>query len=258
MKSFKDWLKLNEVRFKGLHRQFVNSHPEIPKYVGNQIYQNRIVPDFSKALKSHSASINANPYSPSYSNEDPNLAPTVAYQANTPENTPRPSPAGMLSGNQYLNDIVWPPRPIVTNVSPLDFDQATLSIFINWRFGFSPKNHAVRNDSQRFDVQRQLLKAQQEGDNEPVIAIKEGDKYKLFEGFHRTMMLLLSPDDNTKGAPEDQIELLRQKGSLENLDFSRWTPVPIKMYVGSKKPTSPKSPFSPTSSTRTVAAMEES
>ena len=255
MTSFKHWLKLNEIRFKGLHRQFVKSHPEIPKYVGNQIYQNRIVPDFSKALKSHSAS--TNPYSPSYSNEDPNLAPTVAYQANAPENTPRPSPAGMLSRSQYLNDIVWPSKPVVVNLSPLDFDPTTLSVFINWRFGFSPKNHAVRNDSQRFDVQRQLLKAQQEGDNEPVIAIKEGNKYKLFEGFHRTMMLLLSPDDSSKGAPQDQIEILRQKGNTENLDFSRWTQVPVKMYVGTKRPMPFKPQSRTTSGSTSVAAMDE-
>jgi hypothetical protein len=165
----------------------------------------------------------------------------------------------MISGNQYLNEIVWPSKPTIVNLSPLDFDPTTLSVFINWRFGFSPKNHAVRNDSQRFDVQRQLLKAQQEGDNEPVIAIKEGNKYKLFEGFHRTMMMLLSPDDNSKGAPQDQIEILKQKENTQNLDFSRWTPVPIKMYVGSKKQTIPQSQsqFNPMSKPTSLVSMDE-
>jgi len=133
-----------------------------------------------------------------------------------------------------LKDIVWEKRPRTIEVGPLDFDQGTLGLFLQWRFGFAPKNQLVRNDTNRFAVQRKKLIDQIAGDNEPIIIVKEGNKYRLLEGYHRTMIFLLWPYQDVPGAPPDQIEILEKGGDPNMLDFAKWLRVPIKAYIGTK------------------------
>ena len=40
--EFKEWLQLDEIRLKGLHRMFKQEHPDMPKYVQNDLYTSRI------------------------------------------------------------------------------------------------------------------------------------------------------------------------------------------------------------------------
>lgn len=230
---FKEWLELDESRFKGFQRQFRQSHPEIPDYVAKQFYYNRLSPHFGRMVQDYSAQVGSTVATPSADpNVDPRIAPTVLKTQTAVGSVP--SPIDVINGNDFLKDIFWMKKPAIVHVTPLDFDRTTLNLFLQWRFGFSPKDAAVRNDTHRFDVQRQMLMKQQEGKNEPVVMIKYGNQFKLIEGYHRTMLRLLSPHDPQKGAPPDQVQIL-QSGDLRQIDLSRWNPVPLRAYIGIHK-----------------------
>jgi hypothetical protein len=36
--NFIEWLQLDEIRMKGLHRMFKQEHPDMPRYVQNDLY----------------------------------------------------------------------------------------------------------------------------------------------------------------------------------------------------------------------------
>lgn len=54
------------------------------------------------------------------------------------------------------------------------------------------------------------------------------------EGWHRTMNYLVFDHNETIGAPQDQIEILKNGGDIRQIDFSKWRPVPISAFVGIK------------------------
>ncbi|MDF2422456.1 MAG: hypothetical protein OPY06_05545 [Nitrosopumilus sp.] len=145
----------------------------------------------------------------------------------------KPSPNDLLN-KDFLKDIQWEKKPRVIEIGPLDFDENTLGLFLRWKFGFDPKDDKVRDDSNRFDIQRQQLANRIKEDNEPVIIVKEGNKYRLLEGYHRTMTYLIWPHEDQPGAPPEQIEILKAGGNPQLLDFSKWSRVPIKAYIGIK------------------------
>lgn len=220
--TFKEWL-FNEERLKGLKRQFLKSNQELPRYVGNQIYNNQIIPKFKKFMK--------------------NISPTIISGENDPdqtiifngEDTNKNSSYDSIKNNLSNTDgIVWSKNPITIQISPLDFDQKTLNTFINWRFGFNPKDNKVRNDTARFDIQRNILDKNNTGSNEPIILIKFENKYRLIEGFHRTMTCLIWEKNDFVGAPPDQIQILKSGENLDKLDFSKWKPVKLNAFVGEK------------------------
>lgn len=229
---FKSWF-LDEARFKGFERLFRATNPNLPRYVASQLYQNRLGPNLGRSIKQGFNPISKTVDMPSDNQNDP-LAATVAYQPKDTFVSPRPSPNEMIANTAYLKGVIWTKKPILVKITPLSFDNNTLNLFKTWHFGFSPKDHAVRNDTARFDIQRNKLVDQSEGENEPIILVKENDKYKLLEGYHRTMLNLLCPHDDTRGAPPDQIELLRQ-GNVNHVDFTKWLPVTIKAYVGKRE-----------------------
>lgn len=229
--KFKDWL-MKEIRFKGFERLFRASNPNLPKYVANQIYQNRLGPNLGNSIEKGFSPISQTIYvNPAHSYGP--LASTIEYNPQSNFSSPRPSPSDMISNAKYLEGISWTKRPIVIKITPLSFDDQTLHLFKNWRFGFAPKDFVVKNDSARFDIQRKKLTQQLEGENEPLILVKVDGKYKLLEGYHRAMLNLLCPHDDTRGAPPDQIELLKNN-NLRSLDFTKWLPVSVKAYIGTK------------------------
>lgn len=226
--KFKEWLNIDEARLKGFQKQFLRMHPNMPSYVAHQIYTNRLGPALSKSINKYDQikPTILSPQSPKRS-----LAATVDHDSFV-MGSPRPSPNELLN-DEFLKSIKWEKKPKVIELSPLDFDQSTLGLFLKWRFGLSPKDNLVRNDSNRFDVQRKMLADRIKEDNEPIILIKDGNKWKLLEGYHRTMTYLLWPHEPQPGAPPDQLSFL-EKGEDDKLDLTRWTRVPIKAYIGIK------------------------
>ena len=144
-----------------------------------------------------------------------------------------------MNDRDLISGVRWTPKPVPVTVSPMSFTQETLDIFFRWKFGLNPNDKQVRNDTERFATQGKMAAERPEGSNEPVIMIREGNKYKLIEGFHRTMSYLLSAHDPNKGAPADQIRFLQQGGNVFDLDLKKWQPVKINAYVGVRQPNAP-------------------
>lgn len=201
---------MNEARFKGLQRHYMSQHPDVPKYVANQFYLNKIIPSFKQSIQKPSGSHQS----------DPN-AETIAPSGHT-------LPSEILHGNEDIEGITWNQKPTQIEIHPLKFDNQTSNIFLHWKFGYAPQDKYVRNDSARFDVQRNMMQ-KNTGKNEPVVVLNTGSRLKLMEGFHRTMLFLLS------GAPQDQIEILKNGQDLNGLNFHSWKPVKIWAYVGEKR-----------------------
>ena len=65
--EFKEWLTLDEVRFKGLKRMFRSQHPDMPKYVQDDLYNSRIGYAMSRQVGSGSAP----PTTPQYGSDMP-------------------------------------------------------------------------------------------------------------------------------------------------------------------------------------------
>lgn len=226
--TFKEWINIEESRLKGFKRQFLQKHQHIPKYVADQLYTNKLRPELSRSIRQYKV---ISPTVIQNSPTDP-LGPTVNH-ISVGVQSAGPSPNDLLN-KDFLKDIQWEKKPRVIEIGPLDFDESTLGLFLRWKFGFDPKDDKVRDDSNRFDVQRQQLANRIKEDNEPVIIVKEGNKYRLLEGYHRTMTYLIWPHEDQPGAPPEQIQILEKGGNPSLLDFSKWSRVPIKAYIGVK------------------------
>ena len=68
-----------------------------------------------------------------------------------------------------------------------DFDVTTQQAFLDRNWG-EENAYLVPDDKERLDFQKSIAKG--DGDNEPVILHKNGGKYILIEGWHRTMAIL--------------------------------------------------------------------
>jgi len=114
---------------------------------------------------------------------------------------------------QQLNNLTW--KKIVIEVNPGDFDTETQAKFAQREFGaVNPGNWYVR-DAERMETQKKLAAERPQGGNEPIVVVKRVDgKYKLIEGWHRTMSILQMGKNG--GPPEG------------------WEPVRINAWVGSK------------------------
>jgi hypothetical protein len=247
---------MTEGSMDGMLRQLQQQHPDIPPYVLKQMWINHVKPGMKQAI---------NPYmvgqtpTLNYMPPDPQAgtinyeAPQQAVMNNSPagkQEFPRKlnSPLTMPDKNlpsQILNSkgsvgdidwrhVNWMPRPAVIPVSPANFDDYTLDKFKQWRFGFSPKDNRVRNDSARFQTQANLASQRGDGTNEPVILVRghDNNKYRAMEGYHRLMSHLVAAHNNNEGAPPDQIELLKGGAPATQLDLAKWKPVPVQAYVG--------------------------
>lgn len=185
------------------------------------------------------------------------------------EQTPAPMrPSEFLQKSPYRNRD-WSKKAAVVQLKPDLFDKDTLNLFIHRCFGYRPLP-TIRDDASRMDIQRQKITGVDPGSNEPVIVLKNGDKYRLQEGWHRTMTMLIW-EGGAVGAPDDQIQILKQYamrlreidneylqryGDLNNgkakiewimatmpiidelskkLDYSKWVPVPIQAFVGAQQ-----------------------
>ena len=79
------------------------------------------------------------------------------------------------------------------------------------KFGNANPND-VPNDEERTEYQRNLAKKLKPGTNESVIVLKLGNKFRLLEGWHRTMAIL-------------------SLGNNGESDPTKWNKIKIKAYV---------------------------
>lgn len=218
---FKEWLELNEGRFKGFRRLFQQQNPDMPKYVQNDLYNSRAAHALGKVINAKNSS---NP---------------TAIQSQTPIQGSN-STASQTMLNRWastrpteiaskLKGDLWNKHPETLNVTPAHFTEKTQWYFLDRRFGYREEKQ-IRNDGERTNFQRQAMNSATPGTNEPVIVRHTPHGYELLEGWHRTMNLLL------KGAPPEQIAALQQ-GYQTDIDFSQWQPVVIKAYVSLSKET---------------------
>lgn len=247
---FREWLKMDEARFKGLQRAYYKQNPGVPNYILHQMYQNHVSPSLQRQLGRATDPV-----------EDPLLSRQKVRQAqnrplsNDPDTTglylgrPDPdatlgissdptektnlknSPSTAMSQASMIDGVQWAPKPLVVNVNPQSFGTATLARFHMARFGFERLDDRVRNDTARTTTQQNLAAERGPGENEPIIMVREQGKFELLEGYHRTMSYLLSLLDPAKGAPPEQVQLIKA-GKLEQLDFSQWQPDPSGRYSG--------------------------
>lgn len=208
MLDFKEWL-VQEARYKGMQRQFQQANPNMPRYVQNDLYNNRIKSAMSNLIR-------ANPQS------SIETKPSSGYSRASDSYIP-PDTVSKIFGRSGLKGIQWSPPQNIT-VTPMNFDQQTKDYFLHRRFGFKEID-VVRNDKQRMQTQQQLMYNRQTGGNEPIIIIQNTEGFELLEGWHRSMNYLL------QGAPADQIDALK-RGDIRSVDFTKWSPVQIRAYVG--------------------------
>lgn len=216
--KFREWLQIDESRFKGLKRQFLQQFPNMPRYVANDLYSNRVGYMMRKMLDP----------------ENSGLAPTTPLggSVSTTHSSYSSIPSKIFD-NPALKDCRWMPKPVDLVLGPLDFDDWTLGIMLNRNFGYRPEQR-IRHDQERMEFQRNALASNQKSSNEPVIIMKIGNKYRLLEGWHRVMAALVYENFPQLGAPPEHVEFMKTGGSLTKAELMNWKPVPIRAYLGVK------------------------
>jgi len=212
--NFKEWLRLQEVRFKGLKRMFDKEYSHLPAYVRKDLYNTRVGHTMNNLVS------------------DPTLQVTTNMDGTIPDGgsseVPRDAASKIFQHASY-KDTDFSPKPIMIKVSPLDFTENCLRIFMDRLFGFK-EDSRIRDDAQRNIIQRGLLGPG--GNTEPVIMIRRGDKFELLEGWHRTMASLVFDGNDEIGAPPDHIVMLKSGQLVPMEQLQIWKPVPIKAYLG--------------------------
>lgn len=96
--------------------------------------------------------------------------------------------------NWYYNYLNGPWELKIIKVNPEDFDDNTINGFLDRDFG-NENTYQVKGDEERTQLQRTL--ASKDATNEPIIVIydNKSKKYRLIEGWHRTMSILLLGDN---------------------------------------------------------------
>lgn len=211
--KFKNWM-MSELN-KGLKRQFQQQNSHVPNYVAKDIFHQRLGNMWRGSQGALSGS------NSTHSNQ---LASTLAMP--NPQKNQYSSVSDMMNDPKItsVTNAQWDKKPRVIEVSPMSFDENSLQKFMVLSFGtkYLSDSDAVRNNRAN-----ELMKTHGEK-NEPIIVLQIGqNKYKLVEGFHRTMQYLLS------GAPErDQIGLQNRTIAANELNLSAWKAVRINAYVG--------------------------
>jgi len=235
--SFKEWLQ--ESSGKNAFNRMVMQHPD---------YQNLhpyVRGEFVKS--SFGSAINSS-------------ANRAMNSRNAGQSTQVMQPSEFLNNSPYRNRD-WS-RPTIVQITPTMFDNQTLDWFITRCFGLRPLPD-INNDQQRMATQKSKLNQTEPGSNEPIILFQDGDKYKLQEGWHRTMNILL-----WQSASPEQAQILQQYAQRiveideqfrsqsttgagrvrwittvnpiitelkRMLNWSQWKAVPIKAFIGTAK-----------------------
>lgn len=215
--NFKEWFIANEARFKGLKRMFDKEHPDMPKYVKNDLYHNRVAYTMKK-LMGHPAAI------PTIG-----LAGSSGYNRTKEDEIPSDSASRIFDAASF-KDHNFGKAPVIINVSPLDFNEKCLGIMMQRLFGYLA-DERIRDDDERSKRQRDKLSEKQE----PIIVIKGQDnKFDLLEGWHRAMANLVFDGDDNNGAPPHHIVMLKSGKGIPSQELGHWKKVPLKAFVGVK------------------------
>ena len=116
----------------------------------------------------------------------------------------------ILRGINTIPGYVTKPYKLqILYVNPEDFDEYTIQAFIDREFG-EENTYLVPDDEARMEYQKKISKG--DGKNEPIVVYKmKNGKYRLLEGWHRTMSLLKLGDNGE--------------------DFKNWDKVKIRAFV---------------------------
>jgi hypothetical protein len=220
--KFRDWASLDEIRYGGFYRQFRTDNPQMPDHVAKDLYNNRVGYSMKRLLNTNN---------PVEAPTQPFTGSGSGMSRSSGSALPSDTPSKIIDSHN-LKNIQWSQRPMPITITPLSFDDWTISIMVKRRFGLL-EDKGIRDDANRMQIQRNLMPQAPTGENEPIIVLKVGNKFKLLEGWHRTMNYLVFDHNEHIGAPPDQIEILKH-GNMSNLDFTRWQPVLIKAFVGSE------------------------
>lgn len=223
--KFKDWI-VTEIN-KGLARQFQQEHPNLPKYVAKQVLQNRVSPLWKNTVVSKSPTMDLDTRHPKIQA----LQQTMLYTPQAKNNPSKPT-YGSLSDmfkDSAVSSIAgknnW--KLQVIEVHPLNFTQDTINSFLSHQFGSSPSLSAgVKNHDERMKIQSSLAGERGEGSNEPIIMVRDGDKFKMQEGWHRLYSYLTK----FSAPPEEQEKI--HSGQSHTVDFNIWKPIKIRAYIG--------------------------
>ena len=208
-----------------MSRQFKSQRPNLPDYVANQVLQNRVAPLWKNTMSAKSTTIPAD----QSANSDPlqmtitapvEINPNKATYGSLKDMFKDSSVSSIADKNNWQLEIV--------DVHPLNFTQDTITSFLNHQFGSSPSlSKGVKNHDERMQTQSNLAGKRGQGKNEPIIMIREGDKFRMQEGWHRLYSYLLQ-----FSAPPEEVQKI-QNGQTQEINFSIWKPIKIKAYIGS-------------------------
>lgn len=235
--KFRNWLELDEIN-KGLQRTFIAQHPHLPQYVAKQTLYNRVAPLWKNVQAGQARTISPPTVSMDRSKAPPASAqvmdkndvwtkPTAKHAQEFNKQHPTYNTPSTMYQDPAVSNLAnkqnWPLETIT--VTPLDFDDETISLFLRHEFGSSPSlSKHVKNHDERMTVQNQIADKVQPGKNEPIIIIKKGDKYQMQEGWHRLYAMFL------KANPEAKAQIL--SGQSNNVDLTKFRPITIQAYVG--------------------------
>jgi hypothetical protein len=259
---FREWLRLDEIRWKGLHRQYQQQNPEVPPFVLNQMYRSIIHPTVKRALapwlekpEPEQATQAGNrqvrtyrtrpvgtqaqdptthvrpPAEPTHADGDNTLAsPSTPRPTTNAKAAPPQSPSDMMRNTvrqgDFLSGNQFPKRPMQISISPAMLDADSLSRMVSVRFGLLPNDRRVYKDTERFDKHRGLAIQRGEGNNEPIILVRKWNgKYELLDGYHRLSAYFLQT------MPPEYRDAVRN-GDFSNVDFSTWPSSTVNAYIG--------------------------
>lgn len=224
--KFKNWI-VNEIN-KGLARHFQQQNPNLPKYVAKQVLQNRVAPLWRNTIAAKTPTVELNNTPPKIQA----IQQTMLYtqpQESDPRKPTYNSLSDMYKDNSVSsisNNNNWQLQ--VVEVHPLNFTKDTIDAFLSHQFGSSPSlSKGVKNHDERMKTQSSLAGERGEGNNEPIIMIRDGDKFRMQEGWHRLYSYLTK----FSAPPEEQEKI--NSGQSHTVDFNVWKPVRVKAYIGS-------------------------
>lgn len=202
MQSFKEWL-LSELRSKSYFNRLSKRHPGIPRYIAKDVWANQTGSDWEQDIKD--------------------------LQTKTPEERQTyQNWAKKFTGDEELSQYnkKWKLETVKLHWNVLA--PHTKNIFIKRKFGLV-NPYEVSNDEARFKKQRELYSKAAEGENEPVVMFYENGLYDLQEGYHRTMIYLLSGGGNP-------IQILQQMKNFTDEEIIQkvqsFRPVRLNAWVG--------------------------
>lgn len=220
MMKFKELFYISEIR-KPYRDYLSRMFPDMPPEVRHELGTNEIIPKIKQMAAGNQ---NGN---------DPRNTPTVNHipTSATNQNTPQyNSPNDIINKNEKVKKYTnadWTEEEIIDlhmyKLHPLS--QEKIKFF---QFGF--RSIPLKRHDQRMKDQEKLRQTTDVENMNAIITLQTPQGLELLEGWHRVFNYLLS------GAPPKEANAIRN-GILDahNVDYSQWSPVKIKAFIGRPK-----------------------